>query len=164
MSSYSVPESQAKLFSIGADGENKLTVVDAQVWSIVRSDFKTLLFNAVDRQWFEQEIGSSPKKLDTEPSNSTNRNYNVSPNAKEAVWVDVRDGKGTLLRYNTATGEDEVVIAQAGLIDPVYWLNDSYVVYRVDTTGETADFVLNLEGGDPHKISDVVGNRSRYFY
>jgi hypothetical protein len=79
------------------------------------------------------------------------------------VWVDVRDGKGVLLSYRLDDKKEAAVKITSGLMDPVYWINDSQVVYRVTTSQETADYVVSLDGGEAQKIADVVGNRSRYF-
>ncbi|MCA9328899.1 hypothetical protein KC959_03935, partial [Candidatus Saccharibacteria bacterium] len=81
-----------------------------------------------------------------------------------ALWVDVRDGKGVLLGYNVTEKTESVVRTEAGLGDPVYWLDNTHFVYRVSTTQETADYVMSIDGGEPQKLADVVGNRSRYFY
>ncbi|MCA9324360.1 DUF5050 domain-containing protein, partial [Candidatus Saccharibacteria bacterium] len=164
ISSYAVPASQAKLFSIKPDGTEKNTVVNTQVWSIIRKDFDTLLFNAIDLQWFEQVGDGEPKKLDVEPAQKVPRIYSVSPDGMNALWVDVRDGKGVLLNYQTEPKKEDVLVTEAGLGDPVYWLDNTHFVYRVSTTQETADYVMSIDGGESQKLADVVGNRSRYFY
>jgi Tol biopolymer transport system component len=69
VSSYGVPQSQAKLFSIDTDGKNKKTLVEEQVWSIIRKDYTNLQFSAVDLRWYEQEIGGEVKKLRHSPGN-----------------------------------------------------------------------------------------------
>ncbi len=164
-SSFAVPQSQAKLFSINVDGDEKKTVVDSQVWSIKRENYETLLFNAVDQQWFQQTLEMNEvKKLEQQPPNQASRIYSVSPNGEKAVWVDVRDGKGVLLNYDIGSKKEEVRLTQSGLNDPVYWLNDEYIVFRVETGQETADYILHVNEGEPRKIADVIGNRSRYFY
>ncbi len=164
VSSAAVPASRAKLYSINSDGTNKQLVVDTQVWSIVRADYNTLYFNAIDREWYEQEIGQAPQKIDTEPTDTLGRKYVDNPNGEKSVWVDIRDGKGVLIVYDTKTEEDLVVLTESGVTNPVHWIGNDVVIYRVDTSGETADYILNLDGGDPQKISDVVGNHSRYFF
>jgi hypothetical protein len=164
ISSYAVPASQAKLFSIKADGTDKKTVVDAQVWSIIRKDFETILLNAIDLQWFEKVGPTDAKKLGVEPAQKTNRIYSTSPDNNNSLWVDVRDGKGVLLRYQIKDKKEDVFTTKAGLSDPVYWLDNSHFVYRVSTNQETADYVMSIDGGDAQKVADVVGNRSRYFY
>jgi hypothetical protein len=164
VSSYAVPQSVAKLYTVKPDGSERVKLIDTQVWSIIRSDYETVYFNAIDLQWFEQKIGQGASKLDQPPVNYQSRYYELSPNKEQAVWVDVRDGKGVLLKYDIPTKKDEIIYSKAGLSVPVYWLTDNYVVFRVTTSEETSDYVLNLEGGDPRKISDVLGNRSRYFY
>lgn len=164
VSSYAVPKSQAKLFSVQVDGSEKQTIVEDQVWSIIRQDYDTLVFNAVDQQWYEQKINGEIKKLDTEPANRVSRVYKSSPDGKRSSWVDVRDGKGVLLIYDVEAGSEKTVMTEPGLTDPVYWINDQYVIFRKSTNQESADYVLNLDGGPVMKISDVLGNRSRYFY
>ncbi len=164
VSSYSVPQSQAKLYTIKTDATEKKELIGTQVWSITRLSFTNLLFDTIDLAWYEQELGKEPVKLDAQPANRVSRTYTVSPNGKKAAWVDVRDGKGVLLVYDVTSGEEATVLTEPGLSDPVYWTSDSYLVYRISTSEESSDYVLNIDGGVPQKISDVVGNRSRYFY
>jgi hypothetical protein len=164
VSSAAVPQSQAKLFSIDAEGISKELVVDTQVWSILREDYKTLLLSATDREWYRQTIGGEVTKLENQPVTRKTKIYVPAPNEQQALWVDIRDGKGVLLNYVVQTDQEESIITMPGLSEPVYWLNDSYVVYRVSTSDETADYVLHLESGETRKIADVVGNQSRFFY
>ena len=164
VSSYAVPQAQAKLFSIDPDGKNKKTLVDEQVWSIIRKDFSYLQFSAVDLRWYEQEIGGEVKKLDTQPVTRASRDYSVSPNQEKAVWVDIRDGKGVLILYDVAQKTESVILTESGLGSPVEWLNNTSIVYRINTSQETADYIFNTEGTQSSKIADVIGNQSRYFY
>jgi hypothetical protein len=163
VSSYAVPRAQAKLFSVTPDGKDKQTVVDEQVWSIGRADFETMFFNTESNEWYEKKLDGVVLKLDTQPVQQESRIYTVSPDGTRAVWVDVRDGKGVLLSYRLDDKKEAAVKITSGLMDPVYWINDSQVVYRVTTSQETADYVVSLDGGEAQKIADVVGNRSRYF-
>ncbi len=164
VSSYAVPQSQAKLFSIDTDGKNKKTLVEEQVWSIIRKDYTNLQFSAVDLRWYEQEISGEVKKLDVAPVTRNSRSYSVSPSGEKAVWVDIRDGKGVLLLYDTVQKTESVILTKSGLGSPVEWLNNSTLVYRISTVQETADYVFSIEGTESKKIADVIGNQSRYFY
>jgi hypothetical protein len=168
VSSFAVPASAAKLFSVKPDGEDQKTVVDLQVWNIVQAAFDTLHFRAVDgafdTQWYTQQGGAGAEKLEAPPVIQTSRYYSISPDAKHALWVDERDGKGVLLKYDVEAADEQVIQTAPGLSDPVYWLNDRDAVYRIATSEETADYIVSLDGGEPRKIADVIGNRSRYFY
>ncbi len=169
VSSFSVPLSAAKLYSIKPDGSNKQTVVDSQVWSIIWASYDVLNFRAVDEsfntRWLTQKVGElTTTTLEAPPIVQTPRQYSVSSDGKRAVWVDQRDGKGVLLRVDIESAQEEAAVTAPGLDEPVYWLNNQAVVYRVTTSEETADYVVNLDGGEPHKIADVIGNRSRDFY
>lgn len=164
VSSYGVPQAQAKLFSIDTDGKNKKTLVEEQVWSIIRKDYTNLQFSAVDLRWYEQEIGSEVKKVDVVPVTRNSRAYSVSPNSEKAVWVDIRDGKGVMLLYDIVQKTEAVILTESGLGSPVEWLNNSTLIYRISNSQETADYVFNIEGTESKKIADVLGNQSRYFY
>ncbi len=164
VSSYAVPRAQAKLYSISTDGKDKKTVIDQQVWSIVRASYDSLLFNTESNEWYKKSLEGEPEKLSSQPAQQESRTYALSPNGSRAVWVDVRDGKGVLLAYSVEDKKETTVKVASGLSTPVYWIGDSQVVYRVTTSQETADYVVNLDGGEAKKIADVVGNRSRYFY
>jgi hypothetical protein len=164
VSSYAVPKSQAKLFSVKVDGSDNQIVLDDQVWSIARKNYESVLLNAENSRWYEFTVGGVPEKLSSPPGNKIGRVYTVSPDKKRASWVDVRDGKGVLLVYDVEQKKETVSQTISGLSDPVYWFANTYLIFRVSTSEETADYVLNIDDGEPKKIADVVGNRSRYFY
>lgn len=164
VSSAAVPQSQAKLYRTDVEGLDKELVVDTQVWSILREDYETLLFSSADREWYRQIIGQEVEKLENQPTTRSSRTYATAPNNLQSVWVDIRDGKGVLLKYSIESNQDETILTSPGLSEPVYWINDSYVVYRVTTSDETADYVLHIDDREPQKIADVVGNQSRFFY
>ncbi len=163
VSSFAVPRSQAKLFSVDISGEeDRELVVNAQVWTIGYRDVSTLLFNAEERQWFQQDLSTGEVvKLDQSPSASASRNY-VFQN-DQALRVETRDGKGTLLMTNQE-GVESTVLSESGISEPMKWINDNYAVYRVTTGSESADYVVRLDNGETQKIVDVVGNRFRNFY
>jgi len=162
VSSFAVPESQAKLYSVDVDGQNNGKLVDYQVWNIFRTKYDTLLFSAVDQKWFQQ-VGDSPIEEIAKQNAPLSQHFVESPDGKRTVWVEIRDGKGVLLKSSTEEIKEEQVISAPGLYDVLYWVNDSTVVLRFISTSETADYVLNLDGGNIQKITDVTATRNTYF-
>jgi Tol biopolymer transport system component len=162
VSSFAVPESQAKLFSVDVDGKNTEKLIDMQVWNIFRTGYDTLLFSAIDQKWFTQ-IGDNPIKETQQQPAPVSRHYIDSPDGKRTVWVDIRDGKGVLLASKTDEFNEDVVVSMPGLYDVLYWVNDSTVVFRVISSDETADYVISLDGGEMQKITDVTATRNTFF-
>jgi hypothetical protein len=162
VSSYAVPESQAKLFTVKVDGKDTKKLIDFQVWNIFRTEYSKLLFSAENQKWYSVEKGSEAVET-PQVSSPTMRNFVDSPNGELTAWVDIRDGKGVLLKSNTKEFSEEQVVSLPGLSNVQYWLNDTTLVFRVISNDETADYVINLEQGEPQKITDITASRNTYF-
>jgi hypothetical protein len=163
VSSYAVPQSQAKLFTVAVDGANKITLVDQLIFGIYRTSYHTLLFAGDNQKWF-QEVGGGQVTEVGSQAQPLHKKFNDSPNGERTVWVEVRDGRGVLLMSSIDTfGEEERVLTLAGLESVVYWLNDSTVVFRIITNGETADYVVDVDKKEERKIVDVTAS-SRLYY
>lgn len=159
--------SPANFYMVNADGSNQQALMNREVWNIFRVDYDKLAI-ASEQEWYELRLGENTvAKISGEPPNQVSRVYVDSPDGKNSLWVDSRDGKGVLLAYEVASRADDIIRTQGGLKQPVRWLNSRTVVYRVHTEAETADYVLNLEGGEPKKIRDVTntsGINTWYYY
>lgn len=155
------------LFRINPDGNNKQVVYNKETWNIFRTSFDQLTI-AVQQDWYEYSLQTqkAPTKI-TPPPNPKSRIYINSPNGTRSIWMDTRDGKGALIVYSTADKKEEVVKSQSGLKYPAAWVSDDTLVYRINTDQETADYVLNLSGGEPKKLRDVTntsGIDNWYYY
>lgn len=163
VSSFAVPQSQAKLYSVRVDGSETFTVLDRQVWNIYRSAYNTLLFNAADQKWFEQQGDSQPSEVNRQPAIS--RNFVDSPNGERTTWVEVRDGKGVLLQSTTETQNDSQVLSLAGMTDVLYWMNETTLIVRVISSSETADYLVYIDADQPkaEKLVDVTATQRLYY-
>lgn len=166
-SSTYVGASAAGLFRIEADGSNKQTILDKEVWNIFRTTYDRLTL-AVQQDWYELRLGDTKAgKISGEPPSQKSRVYIDSPYTNRSLWVDLRDGKGVLLAYDSEDNKDEIIRTQSGLRQPVRWLSKNVIIYRINTEAETADFALSTDGGEPKKIRDVTntsGVDNWYFY
>ena len=163
-SNYS--KSKTYFHSVNPDGTNPQTPLNKEVWNIFRSDYETLKLS-VQKDWYEYTLGDgAASELNGVPADQTNKLYRDNENASQSVWVDQRDGKGVLLLRDTKTGKERTLKTQSGLRHPVYWLTNEYVIFRVNTDQETADYVMNITGGEPKKIKDVTntGGIDRWYY
>lgn len=150
------PPGAAKLLRVSADGSGRRTILDREVWNMFRADYDGLNVS-VGQDWYDYTLGdSAAKKAKGPPANLRSRTYTDGPDGQRSLWAEERDGKGTLLAYNLKDKKDDVIKAQSGLSGPFHWLNDATIVYRIHTGLETADYALNLGGGDPVKIRDVT--------
>ena len=161
-SSYSIPVGNVKYYRINPDGSSQVALLDIEVWNIFRSDYDTLLLS-VQQDWYEQKAAGQPTKLTNAPANPRNRIYRESPDKKRALWIDVRDGKGVLISYDTEAKKEDTLQTQAGLVLPVSWLNNTTYVYRISDNREVADYVKSTEGGEAKKLRDVT-NTELYNY
>jgi hypothetical protein len=158
--------STAFMYRVNADGTGKQSLLDRETWNMFRTDYGKLTVS-VQQDWYEFVLGSSRAvKLANNPVTPRNKVYVDSPNGQNSLWVDDRDGKGVLLNYNVKDGKDTELVSKTGVKNPVYWLNDKYVVYRVSSGTEIADYVLNTEGGEAKKIKDVAntGGIDHWYY
>jgi hypothetical protein len=164
---YQESSSLASFFAVNPDGTFKQTILAGETWGAARTSYDQLTLS-LPGQWYGYKIGSNAaSKLDGQPATSISRNYVDSPDGKRSLWVDTRDGKGVLLAYNVTDKKDETLRSQSGLKAPVRWLNNSTVIYRIQTEQETADYALSLQGGEPVKIVDVTstgGVDAWYYY
>lgn len=147
---------KAGLYKITADGKNQTLVADKELWSLYRTTYGKLVA-AGSQDWYEfTPAATTATKIAGPSTNPSHRHYRDSPDGSKSAWVDQRDGKGVLLLYYKAGQEDKTVATVSGLRGPVHWLTDKIMVYRVATGSETADYVVNIEGGEPRKITDVT--------
>lgn len=149
------PSTSPGFSAIGVDATGKQLIASKEVWTVLRTDFSTIALQTPGG-WLQYTIGSSGTKATTAPGNYNSREYLTGPDGKTSLWTDSRDGKGVLLTHNNASGKDTVITSQSGLANPVRWINDDTVVYRVVTGQETADYAVSLQGGQPRKITDVT--------
>ncbi len=160
VSGFAVPESYARLFEVNVSGEQKVQVLDKQVYSIFRTGLDGLLYSAANQEWFEHQLPDEPQSTERRNNVPDNYSYVYSPSGESVSWVRVRDGQGVLQyqELNTDTPEEVEAAVDAGIREPLYWLGDSAVVYRVVKSGETADYLVSLDeravGGD--KISKIT--------
>lgn len=154
------------LFVVDADGKNRKPLIDKEVWNIFRTEYNKLAI-AVGQAWYEYNLGDgSLNAMGGAPATQKSRIYVNSPDKENSIWPDERDGKGVLLVYNLTDKDDATITAQSGLTTPITWLNDTTVVYRINTDQETADYVVNIQGGEPRKLVDVTntGGIDRWYY
>lgn len=143
------------LIKINTDGTNKQTIFSGEVWNIFRTDYNMLTLS-VGQDWYAYQLNGKLQKLSGAPPNVTSRHYVDSLDGKQSAWVDTRDGKGVLLIHDVKKGTDKTLLAQSGLSNPIRWLNNSVLVYRIHTDQETADYAISTNGGAAHKIRDVT--------
>ena len=154
------------LYRVNADGTNKKTIYDKEVWNLFRTTYDKFSLS-VGQDWYELNLPNDEvKKVGGAPSVLKSRVYVDSPNHKQSIWVDVRDGKSVLLNYSIDKKSDQALVNESGIKNPIYWLDDDHVVYRVADGDETADYVLSLSGGEPKKIGDVTNTIGidRWYY
>jgi len=147
------PSVQAKFYRVKLDGTGRQTVLDKEVWTVVRSAYDTLRLQTPDG-WYTFNVDGTLQKTDA-PGQFISRNYSTGPKMLSA-WVDSRDGQGVLLTYDTTTKKDTIVKSQNGLAYPIRWLNSTTLIYRISTEQEVADYAVGINGGQTKKISDVT--------
>jgi len=143
------------LFKIGTDGGSKQTLLDQEVWNIFRTSYDTLVITQ-QQKWYSYKLGEQKGVLLNSVPNQVSRQYADNSDKTASLWQEDRDGKGTLLLYKPKGATDKVIRSQSGLTYPLEWANNSTVIYRIVSPNETADYVLNMEGGQPRKIKDVT--------
>ena len=154
------------VFRSDGDGGNKQIILNKEAWNLFRSDYDHITLSAPG-EWYDYKLGTAtPAKLDGEPANLVSRIYVDSPDGSKSVWADSRDGKGVLLAYNITDQKDTPLHTQSGLKNPVRWLSNQALVYRIKTDQETADYAISPDGGDPKKIRDVtdVNGLDQWYY
>ncbi len=135
------------------DGSGRQTVWDKEVWTVWRTGYSTLALQVLEG-WYDYAGTGTPAKANLPTTDS--RQYVLSPDGSRAAWVDIRDGRGTVILTDLATLKDTELVAVGGLTYPLRWLNATTILYRVVVNGETADYVFSTAGGQPRKVADVT--------
>lgn len=153
-------------YKITPDGSKKQTLLDKETWNLFRYEYDKLLLS-VQQDWYELKTSDSKaNKLNQAPVEAKNKTYIDSPDQKQSLWIEQRDGKGVLIVMDISSKKDKVVHTQSGLTLPARWLNNHTLVYRVHTDQETVDYAISIDGGAPKKIRDVTNTNSseRWYY
>lgn len=154
------------VFAVHADGSGKQVLLDKESWNLIRTAYDVITI-AVQQDWYEYRIGSEkPVKTAGQPSDTAPRVYSNSPDGKHSARVDTRDGKQVVVLYDNDKNTESTLVVQAGAGNPIRWLNNSTLVYRVATSQESADYVISIEAGAARKITDVTdtGGIDRWAY
>ena len=144
------------LFRVNADNTGKVNVLNQEVYNIFRTDYSTLSLS-VGSDWYTYKLsGDTATKATSAPTTQLSHLFVDTSDGSHSLWVDQRDGQGVLLSHDIKANTDKVLVTKVGLKNPVEWLNDQYIIYRVSDSRETADYVINTAGGTPQKITDVT--------
>lgn len=161
------PDVNIGFFRINSDGSNRTTILTTETWNMIRVSFNKLSI-AVPGDWYEYTVGEKEaKKASGAPSSTRNRFYINNPDNTQSLWIDERDGQTVLLAYDIGAKTDKIIRTEKGIETPISWLSNNHVVYRLNNGHETADYAINLDGGEAKKIRDVTntsGLDSWYYY
>lgn len=144
------------LFRVKTDNTGRERVVTQEVWTGLRTSQNSLSLQTPGG-WLQYDLQSKKVTQSTAPATFASTIF--STRGTRTAWTEQRDNKGVLLLQDGA-GQARSVASQPGLTYPVYWLNDSVLIYRVVTSTESADFAVSINGGAPRKISDVTATHA----
>lgn len=158
---------QETLSVISANGQNH------KVISQYAADTKTVYYtphgpNAVyivtntqgqtDYTYYDYVVGSAPKQISL-TNDQLYKNYPTyypSPDGKQTLWTEIRDGNALLIGDTTGSGGK--VIATIANSSPVGWFSGQYVLVSKDSNEL---YVMSVSGSAPLKISNYL-NTSYY--
>ncbi len=155
------------LYKMDANGQNKQALIERQSWTIFQSSFDEIVVNTTKNGWFRVNLETNEQnELDGQPSVLEDQRYVSDPTNEKHAWIDERDGKGVVLVYNSQTKKEQVVYQAGGVQAPLRWINSDKLIFRVANDQETADYIVDIDGGEPQKIMDVAGVEAatRWFY
>lgn len=164
--SNALQKTKIGFYKVNAKGENNKILFEQEVWNIFRTDYNKIEFS-VQNDWYELSMTDDRVLASSGPPPiQLTRIYIDSPDKKNSLWIDQRDGKGVLLSYNSDSKEEKVIKTQSGLTYPARWVNQKTIVYRIATDQEVADYIVSIDGGEPKKITDVTntGGVDRWYY
>jgi hypothetical protein len=163
VSSFAIPQSRARLYSVTVEGNDKQELLNKQVYTIFRTSQTALLFNAVDQEWYASDNNEQVTLVDPVLSPSSQK-YVTSPDGTRVAWSVIRDGRGVLFTSDR-DGDNETEVAVISGLDSIeYWANNKTIVYRVIKSEETADYVLHIEKPEnQRKIADVTASKRIFF-
>lgn len=156
--SSSDPNATLGLFRIKTDGSGRKRVATQEVWTGLRTTYNSFSLQTPDG-WYIYSLQNEQLAKSGTPSDLRSYVFMDNTVAKQSAWTDLRDGKGTLLLYDTEKGTSKTLAAQDGLTTPIRWAGDRAIVYRVVTNQESADYVISPNGGQPRRLSDVTATR-----
>lgn len=141
---------------VRVDGTGKQTILSLRVLAAVRTDYANFSLETPEG-WYAYKIGNDEATKGANPPDTyVSKQYIVSPTGSQSVWLDNRDGKGTVVLRNQATEKETALSATGGLAAPLRWLNSTTVAYRVSNLNETADYVKSTVSGEAHKVTNVT--------
>lgn len=152
--SSSDPQAALGLFRIKPDGGDRERLFEPEVWTSLRVSYNNMALQAPDG-WYSLTLTNKQVTKATSPPSSVSYQFADTSKRDATLWVDNRDGKGTLLLQATADGQNRTLAAQEGLTQPVRWLSDTIAVYRVVNRAESADYIVSIDGGAARKLADV---------
>lgn len=152
------PKTQPGFYKVRIEGGNKqaqIILANKQIGTLVRTAENEFALEGPDG-WYQYTVGDTTAKKGNPPNDPyANHQYVMAPGGSKSAWVDSRDGKGVLLLHSQKS-EDKTVVSASGLTIPIRWISKNTLAYRVNNASETADYVKNIDGGEPKKISDVT--------
>lgn len=151
--------SSTQVVRIAPDGSSRTVLLSQEVWSLYRTDLKTLYALAPDNKWFSQSLGQATMNP-ASASSRGHRDYVRSPSDAQAAWVDQRDGKGVLLVQNVTNGTEMQIVSQGGLGSPIRWINESQMLVTVKNSQETATYIVDVPTKKLQKVGDITVTRS----
>lgn len=157
---------QVGLFRVNPDGTNKQTVINQEVWNILRQSYEKITFS-VGQQWYEYGLNDSKlSKLLGAPATNDSKIILDNSSNKLSAFVDQRDGKGVLLTYNKSDSKDKQLVSEPGLANPIYWLNDEVIVFRISNNNEVSDYAISALGGEKKRVANVTNTAGvdRWYY
>lgn len=155
---YAVGGSTGQFIKINPDGAGRQVLLTSEVLSVFRIDYGDLLLVGPTNRYTYKlgKLGTGKPALSSDTYNGMGRLYIDSPDGKQSVYVDSRAGKDTLVLYDKSSQKETVLATQDGLSYPIRWLSNTMLVYRVDSSTETADYGATVNSGETKKIVDVT--------
>jgi hypothetical protein len=142
---------------IRPDGSGKQSILEARVLSATRTGYETISLETADG-WYAYKAGDATATKGSAPPDSyITRQYALSPDGSQSVWIDNRDGKGVLvLLHDQKTDKETSLVTAGGLAAPMRWLNNTTIAYRVTNSNETAEYIKSTAGGSAKKVVDAT--------
>lgn len=154
-------DTATELERIHVENDEREVAFSSESWSLYRSGLEELIV-ATSNRWYSLRIDDgTSERLDEAPVNPSSRLYRQNP-WDESVFAraEQRDGQGLLLLEDAGVNGESIIHESPGVGYPLRWIHEKALVYRVETIGEVADYVISTDNGATQKIQNVTSSKS----